>query len=53
MFPFRFVFHMQFHLTNHRPKVCLLCGDLFNNSNDFFEHTQYKHSPEANMACIK
>ncbi|XP_065369703.1 zinc finger protein 600 [Calliphora vicina] len=48
----RFVFHMQFHLTNHRPKVCLLCGKLFNNSNDFFEHTQYEHNPNADMACI-
>ncbi|KAI8127619.1 Zinc finger protein 26 [Lucilia cuprina] len=49
----RFVFHMQFHLTNHRPKVCLLCGALFNNSNDFFEHTQYKHNPATAMACIE
>ncbi|KAM7344721.1 uncharacterized protein ACRADG_011326 [Cochliomyia hominivorax] len=49
----RYVFHMQFHLTNHRPKICLLCGDLFNNSNEFFEHTQYKHNPEAATACIK
>lgn len=44
---------MQFHLTNHRPKICLLCGSLFNNSNDFFEHIQYEHKPQGAMACRK
>ena len=44
---------MQFHLTNHRPKICLLCGSLFNNSNDFFEHIQYEHKPPGAMACRK
>lgn len=44
---------MQFHLTHHRPKICLLCGLKFNNGEDFFDHVSYFHEPETAMACIK
>ncbi|XP_073811204.1 uncharacterized protein isoform X2 [Musca autumnalis] len=49
----RFVFHMQFHLSKHRPKVCVICSSLFNNIDDFFEHVTYSHEPATAMACIK
>uniref|UniRef100_A0A1I8NPP8 C2H2-type domain-containing protein n=1 Tax=Stomoxys calcitrans TaxID=35570 RepID=A0A1I8NPP8_STOCA len=46
----RFVFHMQFHLIKHRPKICLLCGAMFHSPNDFFEHVHYSHTV-TNLAC--
>ncbi|XP_075168079.1 uncharacterized protein LOC142240274 [Haematobia irritans] len=49
----RFTFHMQFHLSKHRPKICLLCGAMFDKIDDFFDHVQYGHQSNMNMACTK
>uniref|UniRef100_A0A1B0BEA6 C2H2-type domain-containing protein n=1 Tax=Glossina palpalis gambiensis TaxID=67801 RepID=A0A1B0BEA6_9MUSC len=49
----RYIFHMQFHLQKHRPKICLICSATFDDLNEFFEHVTYKHEMGNLKACLK
>ncbi|XP_017478812.1 PREDICTED: zinc finger protein 665-like [Rhagoletis zephyria] len=47
----RFIFHLQFHLTERRSKVCLICNKDFTDVNEFFVHVNYEHDPPEKLAC--
>lgn len=48
---FRFLFHKQFHLTNQRPKFCLVCQSKYEDENSFYEHVMFAHEQVFEHFC--
>lgn len=47
------MFHMQFHLDNARPKVCIICELAFQNEESFYNHVMFSHERVFEYFCEK
>lgn len=47
----RFLFHKQFHLSNQRPKFCLVCQTKYEDENSFYEHVMFAHEQVFEHFC--
>lgn len=50
---FRFLFHKQFHLSNQRPKFCLVCQTKYEDENSFYEHVMFAHEQVFEHFCTQ
>lgn len=49
----RFLFHKQFHLSNQRPKFCLVCQTKYEDENSFYEHAMFAHEQVFEHFCTQ
>lgn len=52
-FFYRFLFHKQFHLSNQRPKFCLVCQTKYEDENSFYEHVMFAHEQVFEHFCTQ
>lgn len=47
----RAMFHQQFHMSNPRPKICLVCLKQFSNEDQFYNHVMFEHEKKIVYFC--
>ncbi|KAJ6641337.1 Zinc finger protein [Pseudolycoriella hygida] len=49
----RLLFHKQFHISNQRPKFCLVCQTKYEDENSFYEHVMFSHEQVFEHFCTQ